>query len=238
MRMPGGWKASSPACIAPMSTPRACAAAAAASALVTLWRPGTASRIAASCRSTTRRNSVPSRPWSTIPCAPTVTPAAAAVQDGGENLLGGRLAVAAGHGDDARAAASAMEGGQVAESGERVAHGDDATAERPLGVRPLDHHGARAAPGRLRQELVPVVGLAADGDEELARPETPAVGRHPREAGAGAQPDELAAGGGEDLLERERRRRCVDGLDHTSLPRARRTSSRSSRWCFTVPTIW
>src|SRR5881396_2763807 len=113
-----------------------------------------------------------------------------------------------------------MEGGQVAESGERVAHGDDATAEGPLGVRPLDHHGARAAPGRLRQELVPVVGLAADGDEELARP------------------DELAAGGGEDLLERKRRRRSLDGLVHASLPRARRTSSRSSRWRFTVPTIW
>src|SRR5206468_2242368 len=84
-----------------------------------------------------------------------------------------------------------------------------------------------SVPGRLRQELVPVVGLAADGDEELARPETPAVGRDPREAGAGAQPDELAAGGGEDLLERERRRRCLDGLVHASLPRARRTSSRS-----------
>src|SRR5947199_10331164 len=91
-----------------------------------------------------------------------------------------------------------MEGGQVAESGERVAHGDDATAEGPLGVRPLDHHGARAAPGRLRQELVPVVGLAADGDEELARPETPAVGRDPREAGAAPHPADLAPGAAED----------------------------------------
>ena len=82
MRMPGGWKASSPACTAAMSTPRACAAAAAASALVTLWRPGTASRIVASRRSTTRRNSVPSSPPSTMPWAPTVTPAAGAVPNG------------------------------------------------------------------------------------------------------------------------------------------------------------
>src|SRR5207247_10439278 len=84
----------------------------------------------------------------------------------------------------------------------------------------------------------PVVRLAAEGDEELVRPQAPAVGRDPREAGAGAQPNEIAAGGGEDLLQGERRRSCLGGLAHPSLPRARRTSSRSSRWRFTVPTIW
>ncbi len=159
-------------------------------------------------------------------------------QDRGQHLLGGRLAVAAGHGHDARAATPAMERGQVAERGERVAHRDDAAAERPLRMRALDHDRARAALGRVPQEVVPVVRLAADGDEELARPEAPAVGRDPREAGAGTQSNELPAGGGEDLLQREGRRGRLGGLAHASLPRARRTSSRSSRWRFTVPTIW
>src|SRR5207247_1169100 len=78
---------------------------------------------------------------------------------------------------------------------------------------------------RLPQEGVPVVRLAAEGDEELVQPEAPAVGRDPREAGAGAQANEIAAGGGEDLLQGERRRCCLGGLAHPSLPRARRTSS-------------
>ncbi len=85
-----------------------------------------------------------------------------------------------------------------------------------------------------------VVRLAADRDEELARLDRTAVGRDARERGARAETHELAA----------RRPQHVDQLEtgiggetagrraHPArLASAARTSSRSSRWCFTVPTI-
>jgi hypothetical protein len=104
-------------------------------------------------------------------------------------------------------------------------------------VRPLDHDGAGAAPGGIGEEIVAVVRLAAYRDEELSRVKPPGVGRHAGEIGARPEPHELAPGRGEDLLQPEGGVTRLDRRAHPCLPRALCTSSRSSRWRFSVPTI-
>src|SRR5207249_569454 len=133
---------------------------------------------------------------------------------------------------------------EIAQGRERVAHQDDAATWRRPPQRPLDHDGAGAAPGGVAREPVAVVRVPPDGDEELPRGERPAVGRDAGEAGHGSEPREGPARGGEDLLEREygagsgsllllgRDHRPPSSRPASSFPRARRTSSRSSRWRF------
>ena len=102
----------------------------------------------------------------------------------------------------------------------------------------LDHDRSGAARGGVGEKLVPVVRLAMDGNEELARPESTAVGRDGGEAERVADADEIAARGRQDLVEPEGRPSALDCRRHAGLPRTRRTSSRSSRWCLSAPTIW
>ena len=166
------------------------------------------------------------------------------LQDGRQHLLGGGLAVAAGDRDDARTVAAAVEGGEVAEGRQGVAHHDDATSGHPLFQRTFQDDRARATAGGVADEGVTVVRVAPDGDEELPRRERPAVGGDAGEAGGLAEPRQRPSRRSQDLLEREDgtggRTRLVLGRDHRTsstcpaswVPRARRTSSRSSRWRF------
>src|SRR5262249_61123114 len=97
------------------------------------------------------------------------------------------------------------------------------------------------APGRrLGEEAVAVVGLAADGDEELAGPDGPRVGRDAREAQAVAELNQLSAGRCQDLVQAEADlgTEPLRRLAHARCSSARRTSSRSSRWRFSTPMIW
>src|SRR5438067_223946 len=172
---------------------------------------------------------MPSRPRSTIPAAATGSPASVPK---GTFRPGNASAAAATSGSSAFTTA-------VAEGRARVAHQEDATTRR-IPERPLDHDGAGTAPGGVAGEAVAVVRVPPDGDEELTRGEGPAVGRDAGEAGHVPEPRERPAGGGEDLLEREGGAGggslLLLGRDHRPpaswLARARRTSSRSSRWRF------
>ena len=133
-----------------------------------------------------------------------------------------------------------MERRQVAERRERVAHQDDAAVGQRVLERPLDHDGAGAAPGGVGGKAMAVVRVSPNGDEELPRGERPAVGGDAGEVDHVSEPRERPARSREDLLEGEggtgARPLPVLGRYHrppaASFPRARRTSSRSSRWRF------
>ena len=129
----------------------------------------------------------------------------------------------------------------MAERRERVADEDHPAAGRRTLERLLHDDRPGAPPGRVGDEGVPVVRVAADGDEQLTRPERPAVGRDAGKARRVAERRQGPTRRRENLLEREDRAGArplpVLGRDHRPSssrsaspdPRARRTSSRSSR---------
>ena len=150
--------------------------------------------------------------------------------DAREHLLGGRLAVAARHREDARADPTPMQSRQVPERHQRVPNQDDATGGLGAVRRAIHDDRARTPILRLGHECVAVVTVPAQRDEELARADRTAVGRDAGERRRLSERGELAAGRGQNLLERERA--------HERSANAWRTSSRSSRWRFSLPMIW
>ena len=105
-------------------------------------------------------------------------------EDGGDHLLGGGLAVAAGQGDDAAGEAVAMGGGQLAE-------GQAGVRDLPLGQidgqGSLDHEGSGALVTGAGGEVMAIVALARQGHEETAAQVLAAVDTHATKACVGTQ---------------------------------------------------
>ncbi len=165
----------------------------------------------------------------------------------GDGDPGGGLARRSGDGDDGAvrpsgAPAAGVSARQVAERAQRRRDADDRNpGHRRDGA--LHDHGARARRGGRRDVIVPVVRLAAQGDEAAPVPDRARV-RRDRGDRAGALRHELPARLADDLGDRERRvvpgdrRRHQDSPLRRRRPSARRASSRSSKASVTAPTIW
>ena len=155
---------------------------------------------------------------------------AAGGQDGGHHLAGGGLAVGAGHRHHRQVEAAAVVARHRAERGQGVGH-QQARQAAGRGGGVGDHRGGRAGPGGGGQEGVGVEALAAQRHEEGAGRRGAGVGGHPGQRGRRRlQP--AAAGGRGELVGGEGR------PAHAPTPRARRASSRSSKWRRSAPVVW
>jgi hypothetical protein len=125
-------------------------------------------------------------------------------EHGGDDLLGGGLAGGAGDADDGAAPPAAPGARQGADADAAVVDPDDGAVDIDV---VLDEKTLGAGGARLGAEGMPVVALAADGDVELAAFRIAPVEGDPGEGGR-PRPERLAAGGGHQLLDRQRR---VDG---------------------------
>jgi hypothetical protein len=121
-------------------------------------------------------------------------------QERGRELLGRRLADAAGHADDLDRPADQDLPGQGLESLHRVPDQDEAEGRIGDRDRPADDGTGGAAPGRGGDEIVSVAP-ARDGEEQAARGDRPRIEAVAAEAARGRPLEDRAAGGPGDLLE-------------------------------------
>ncbi len=151
-------------------------------------------------------------------------------QDGAEHVLGGGLAGRAGHRDDRPGESPPHPGRQIAEGDQGIGDADHRHGESGDDV--LAQAGRGAALHRLGQKVMAVEVGAAQGHEEIARADRPAVGGHAANRGPGGRREDPPSGHGGDL---------PDLKLHCPLPLSRSaaaSSSRSSKWYFWRPMIW
>ena len=147
-----------------------------------------------------------------------------------QDVLGRRLAGAAGDADDLDAGAAADGAGQLLEGAQAVVD-DDARRGRRQRRRGLGaHHDRRRAAGEGgRRVLVAVERLALQRDEQVAGPHAAAVGADTPHLDVGVGGLEAAAAGGRDLAEGQRQHRLTSpragGRALPPPPRSRRRGS-------------
>ncbi len=145
-----------------------------------------------------------------------------------QHLLRARLADAAGHADDLRLRARPRGAREIRHAGLRVA---DDEKRRFLGrLLPVlcDHRGGGPFGERVADEAVPVAILAANGDEQVARLDVPAVDRN---AVRGPGADGAARGRGGGI------RMGPEDSGHAALPAKARATWRSLKGRILSPTI-
>ena len=126
-------------------------------------------------------------------------------QDVGHDLLGDRLAGRAGDADHPHARPAPPPGGDLLEREERVWHLHDRHSLPGSVDRTVDQRDRRAASDRLRHEAMTVGSLAPQRDEAAAGDDVAGVNSGGGEGGDPCRPDEVAAGGGQEVYEPDRR---------------------------------
>jgi hypothetical protein len=124
----------------------------------------------------------------------------ARTEDAGDQLLGGPLAVGAGHPDNRNGESRAVECGEHAEGARRVLDEHQRHVGRDVVVQRVHDQARGAARGRLGEERVAVEPVAPDGEEGLADAERSGVDGHPGDRDAEVTGDQCALGGANDVL--------------------------------------
>ncbi len=125
-------------------------------------------------------------------------------QHAGDQLLGRRLPVGAGHGDHRDGEPRAVVRRQGAERLGGVFDQHQRHVSRHVVVERVHHEAGRAARGRVGQERVAVETVAVDREEGLADPQGAGVDRDARDRDAEVAGDQGALGGADDVLDRKR----------------------------------
>src|SRR2546428_56873 len=247
-RPPTGRAAARPRAMSSRGTSSATPTAAAASALVTLWRPPEATLTGWRPPPPPRREAEPppaalgAEPQQRERHAPLVVERRGRFEHlpaRGEHrrrqLLGRRLADGARDGHDRHGELRAVPRGQPAQRARRVLDEHQRHVGGRLVGQRVDDHAGGAPRGGVAKEHVAVQPMADDREERLAHLQGPRVDRHTADGNAEVAAHQRALGGPNQLLDAERR--------HTPPYRARsdksrRATSRSSNGSTSVPTIW
>ena len=160
----------------------------------------------------------------------------ARAEDAGDQLLGRRLAVRAGHADDRDVEPAPVRRRQPPEGGRRVVDEHDRhVAGQVVGQR-VDDEAGGAATDRLPRERVTVEAVPADREERLADRERARVDGDAPHGHAQVAADQRAVGRPDDVLDAQHGRR--DGLVHAGCLwlKIARATSRSSKGSTAGPT--